>query len=313
MFELSGCRVWVAGHAGLVGSAIVRVLEARGVQDIVGWRSSELDLVDRDATLRAAREAQPDVVVLVASRVAGITSAEMSGPQALSDTLRIQANVMEAAADIGVERLLLVGSAVVYPTVIGRSLTPDLIMSGPLDPARSAYAAGKLAGLMLLRSHRTIPGRRWIAVLPTNVYGPGDTFDPERAHVLPSMVRRLEEARHERRAEVTLWGTGTVRRDLLHVDDLATACAVVLRHYDGDEPINVGSGSDISIADLAELVAREVGYGGRIKWDSTRPDGVAQRLLDTGPLLSLGWSPTIELSAGIRRLVQNYRETACAM
>ena len=311
MFELSGRRVWVAGHTGLVGSAIVRALEARSVQDIVGWRSSELDLTDRDATLRAAREAEPDVVVLAAARVAGITSAEMSGPHALSDNLRIQANVMDAAADIGVERLLLVGSAVIYPTVIGRALTPDLIMSGPLDPARSAYAVGKLAGLMLLRSHRTIPGRRWIAVLPTNVYGPGDAFDPERAHVLPSVVRRLEDARIEKRAEVTLWGTGTARRDLLHVDDLATACAVVLRDYDGDEPINVGSGSDVSIAGLAELVAREVGYRGCIKWDSTRPDGVAQRLLDIGPLLSLGWSPSVELSAGIRRLVQNYRETSC--
>lgn len=312
MFELSGRRVWVAGHAGLVGSAIVRALVALGVQDIVGWRSSELDLTDRDATLRAAREAGPDVVVLAAARVGGITSAEMSGPQALSDNLRIQANVMDAAADIGVERLLLVGSAVVYPTVIGRALTPDLIMSGPLDPARSAYAVGKLAGLMLLRSHRTIPGRRWIAVLPTNVYGPGDRFDPEGAHVLPSMVRRLEAARLERRETVALWGSGTARRDLLYVDDLATACAVVLRDYDGDEPINIGSGSDVSIAELAEIVAREVGYGGRIEWDPTRPDGVAQRLLDTARLRSLGWSPSVGLSAGIRRLVQSYREASSA-
>ena len=307
MFELAGRRVWIAGHAGLVGSAISRVLVAQGVQDLFGWRSSELDLTDRDATLQAARELRPDVVVLAAARVGGITSFEMSGPQALADNLRIQTNVMEAAAAIDVERLLLVGSAIVYPAIVGRPLTPDLIMTGPLDRERSAYAMSKLAGLMLLQSHRKVSRRRWIAVLPTNAYGPGDNFGTARSHVLPSLIGRLDEASREGRDVVTLWGSGAARRDLVHADDIASACSVVLRKYDNDAPINIGSGSDLSIAEVAQVVAKEVGFRGQIVWDSTRPDGVAQRLLDIRPLRSLGWNPSVSLPEGVRRSVEALR------
>ena len=188
-------------------------------------------------------------------------------------------------------------------------MTRSSITAGPLNPARHLFAVSKLAGLVLLQSYRTHEGRSWVAVLPTNVYGPGDNFDPERAHVVPSMIRRLDEAHRQGHESVKLWGTGTARRDLLHVDDLASACSVILRQYDGDEPMNVGTGSDVSIAELAQIVAREVGYNGRIQWDTTRPDGAVQRLLDIQPLRSLGWSPSIGLCEGVRQAVRDFRRS----
>jgi GDP-L-fucose synthase len=299
MSDLSAARVWVAGHRGMVGSAVWRALEARGVGELVGWASSELDLTDRAATLDAAAQSRPDVVVLAAAKVGGIGANDADPVGFLSDNIRIQTNVMEAAQLAGVDRLLFLGSSCIYPRLAPQPLRPEMLMTGPLEPTNDGYAIAKIAGIVHVQGHRRQHGRRWISAMPTNLYGPGDDFDLASAHVLPALIHRFERARRDGLREVTLWGTGTPRREFLHVDDLAAACVALLERYDADEVINVGTGEDLTIAELAQLVAEVVGYDGEVRWDATRPDGTPRKVLDVGPITALGWRPRIGLRDGI--------------
>jgi GDP-L-fucose synthase len=297
--NLADARVWVAGHRGMVGSAVWRALEQDGVGDLVGWSSAELDLTDRDATVTAALEDRPDVVVVAAAKVGGIGANSADPVGFLRDNVRIQTNVMEAAHLAGVDRLLFLGSSCIYPRMAPQPLRPEALMTGALEPTNDGYAIAKIAGIVHVQGYRRQYGRRWISAMPTNLYGPGDDFDLESAHVLPALIHRFDLARREGRESVTLWGSGTPRREFLHVDDLARACVTLLERYDADAPINVGTGEDVPIADLAAMVAGVVGYDGRIEWDASRPDGTPRKLLDSGPLTALGWAPTIELRDGI--------------
>jgi GDP-L-fucose synthase len=306
--ELASSRVWVAGHGGMVGSAIWRALEAEGVTDLVGWRSAELDLTDRDATVAAALEARPDVVVIAAAKVGGILANSEEPVEFLRDNVRIQTNVMEAAHEAGVDRLLFLGSSCIYPRLAPQPIEAASLLTGPLEPTNDAYAIAKIAGVLHVQGYRRQYGRRWISAMPTNLYGPGDDFDLRTSHVLPALIRRFHEAKVSGADTVTLWGTGTPRREFLHVDDLARACLHLLRHHDGGEPVNVGTGEDLPIAELAALVADVVGFTGAVAWDTSRPDGTPRKLLDVTPILAMGWAPTIGLREGIEDTHRWYRE-----
>lgn len=299
MFDLSSSRIWVAGHRGMVGSAIWRALKARGAGELVGWTSAELDLTDRSATIDAVHEARPDVVVAAAAKVGGIGANSADPVGFFAENMRIQVNVMEAAHSAGANRLLFLGSSCIYPRLAPQPLAPSALMTGPLELTNDGYAMAKIAGLVHVQGFRRQFGRRWISAMPTNLYGPGDDFDLRSAHVLPALIHRFDRARREDAEAVTLWGSGRPRREFLHVDDLAQACATLLEAYDADEPINVGTGEDLPIADLATLVADVVGFEGRIDWDTSRPDGTPRKLLDVNPIRALGWEPTVELRNGI--------------
>ncbi len=283
----------------MVGSAIWRALEQQGVGELIGWSSSELDLTNRDATLAAASETRPDMVVVAAARVGGIGANSVDPVGFLQDNVRIQTNVMEAAHLAGADRLLFLGSSCIYPRLAPQPMRPDALMTGPLERTNDGYAIAKLAGLVHVQGYRRQFGRRWISAIPTNLYGPGDDFDLGSAHVLPALIYRLEQAQRSGAEAVTLWGTGTPRREFLHVDDLARACVTLLEDYDAEEPINVGTGEDVTVAELARITAAIIGFDGRIDWDATRPDGTPRKLLDVGPMRELGWSPSIALEAGI--------------
>ncbi len=299
MFDLSQQRIWVAGHRGMVGSAVWRALEAHGVGELIGWTSAELDLTDRDATIAAVRDARPDAVVVAAAKVGGIGANSADPVGFLADNVRIQTNVMEAAHLADVDRLLFLGSSCIYPRLAPQPLEPSSLMTGPLEATNDGYAIAKLAGLVHVQGHRRQHGRRWISAMPTNLYGPGDDFALASAHVLPALIHRFAAARRDGVDTVTLWGTGTPRREFLHVDDLARACVTLLERYDDGAPINVGTGEDLTIAELASLVADVAGFDGRIAWDATWPDGTPRKLLDVGPITGLGWTPTIGLREGI--------------
>ncbi|MFH0241134.1 GDP-L-fucose synthase family protein [Streptomyces sp. HK10] len=291
-------RVFVAGHRGLVGSAVARRLSARGYEVLTRTRA-ELDLRDGAATAAYLHDARPDAVVLAAAKVGGIMANSTCPVQFLEDNLRIQLGVVGGAHAAGVRRLLFLGSSCIYPRHAEQPITESALLTGPLEPTNRAYAVAKIAGIVQVQSYRRQFGASYISAMPTNLYGPGDNFDPETSHVLPALIRRFHEAREKGAKEVVLWGTGSPRREFLHVDDLAAACEVLLRRYDGDEPVNVGCGEDLTIRELAALVASVVGYEGRIAFDSARPDGTPRKLLDAGRMRALGWSPSIGLAEGV--------------
>lgn len=300
-------RVFVAGHRGLVGSAVARRLSDRGYTVLTRTRA-ELDLRDGAATAAYLRDTRPDAVVLAAARVGGIMANSTYPVPFLEDNLRIQLGVVSGAHAAGVRRLLFLGSSCIYPRHAAQPITEDALLTGPLEPTNQAYAIAKIAGIVQIQSYRRQFGASFVSAMPTNLYGPGDNFDPETSHVLPALVRRFHEARQKGLDEVVLWGTGTPRREFLHVDDLAAACEVLLRRYDGDEPVNVGCGEDLTIRELAGLVASVVGYGGRIAFDSTKPDGTPRKLLDTTRIRSLGWSPSISLAEGVAATYRAWRD-----
>ncbi len=293
-------KVYVAGHRGLAGSAIWRSLERAGFTDLVGASSSEVDLRDRDATFAFVRATGPDVVIDAAARVGGILANDTYPAEFLSDNLRIQLNVMDAANDVGVDRLLFLGSSCIYPKFAEQPIREDSLLTGALEPTNDAYAVAKIAGIMQVQSARKQYGRHWISAMPTNLYGPGDNFDRQNSHVLPALIRRFHEAKGAGADEVVLWGTGTPRREFLHVDDLGDAVVFLLDHYDDPTTINVGTGSDVTIRELAELVARTVGYEGAIVQDTSKPDGTPRKLLDVSRLTELGWQARIGLEDGVR-------------
>lgn len=311
-FAWSDVKVYVAGHNGLVGSAIVRALEQAGAGEIIGWRSAELDLRDRDSTMDAITSARPDVVIDAAARVGGIMANSTYPVDFLKDNLLIQTNVMDAAHAADVDRLLFLGSSCIYPRHATQPIRESSLMTGPLEPTNQAYAMAKISGIFYIEAHRTQYGRHWISAMPTNLYGPQDNFDLQTSHVLPAFIRRFHEAKVSGAPSVTVWGTGAPRREFLHVDDLAQAALLLLQRYDSAETINVGVGDDLPIKELAETVASVVGYEGEIAWDSSKPDGMPRKLLDTTRINELGWFPAIKLRDGLASTYAWYTENVAA-
>ena len=305
-FPWGDVSVYVAGHRGLVGSALWRALEQAGAGKLIGWSSKELDLRDRTATYDAITEAKPDIIIDAAAKVGGIMANSTFPVEFLRDNTLIQTNVMDAAHAAGVDRLLFLGSSCIYPRHATQPIRESSLMTGPLEPTNQAYAMAKISGIFYIEAHRTQYGRRWISAMPTNLYGPGDNFDLQSSHVLPAFILRFHEAKVAGAPTVTVWGTGTPRREFLHVDDLAQACLVLLQHYDTHETINVGLGDDMPIRELAETVASVVGFEGTIEWDSSKPDGMPRKLLDTSRINELGWQPQITLRDGVASTYEWY-------
>lgn len=304
---------YVAGHRGLVGSAIWRHLKAQGFDNLVGRASSELDLKDRDGVFRFFEEAKPRYVVLAAAKVGGILANSTFPVDFLSENLRIQLNVLDAARQHGVERLLFLGSSCIYPKFAEQPIREDALLTGYLEPTNDAYAIAKIAGIMHVQAIRRQYGLPWISAMPTNLYGPGDNFSAEGSHVLPALIRRYDEAAKLGSTRVTNWGSGSPRREFLHVDDMAAACLHLLENYDGASQVNVGTGTDVTIKELAASVASAVGFQGDIEWDSTKPDGTPRKLLDVSKLAASGWSSSIGLEEGIQSTVQWYRENLASI
>ncbi len=298
---------YVAGHRGLVGSAIWRRLEAEGFGRLVGKTSAELDLKDRDAVFHFLGATKPRYLVLAAARVGGILANSTYPVDFLSDNLRIQVNVLDAALQHEVERVLFLGSSCIYPRLAPQPIVEDSLLTGHLEPTNDAYAIAKIAGIMQVQAVRRQYGLPWISAMPTNLYGPNDNYSPTGSHVLPALVRRYDEAASAGASTVTNWGTGTPRREFLHADDMADACLHLLEHYDGPGQVNVGTGTDVTIREIAETIAHVVGYQGRTEWDSTKPDGTPQKLLDVSTLAKLGWTSKIDLHEGLERTVAWYR------
>ena len=302
-----GSRVFVAGHRGLVGSAIVRRLEALGCHNVLGRSHSELDLRDQAAVNQFFLEHRPEFVFLAAARVGGILANSTRPAEFLHDNLAIQTNVIHASWRYGAKKFLFFGSSCIYPRLAPQPIKEEYLLTGPLETTNEAYAIAKIAGLKLAAAYRAQYGFRTISLMPTNLYGPGDNFDLESSHVLPAMIRRFHEAKTSGAPEVTLWGTGTPRRELLHVDDLANAACSLMENYDAPNLLNVGVGEDLTIAELAALVARVVGYSGRIVFDPSRPDGTPRKLLDVSRIHALGWHAQIPLERGITSTYECYK------
>ncbi|MDQ0240169.1 GDP-L-fucose synthase family protein [Arthrobacter bambusae] len=298
---------YVAGHRGLVGSAIWRKLEREGFTKLLGKPSAELDLKDRDAVFEFFARNKPRYVVLAAAKVGGILANNTYPVDFLSDNLRIQVNVLDAAREHCVERLLFLGSSCIYPKFAPQPIREDSLLTGHLEPTNDAYAIAKIAGIMHVQAVRRQYGLPWISAMPTNLYGPGDNFSPEGSHVLPALIRRYDEAARSSTPVVTNWGTGSPRREFLHVDDMAAACLHLMENYDGPEQVNVGTGTDVTIKELAEIVAKSVGFSGAIEWDTSKPDGTPRKLLDVSKLSNAGWSASIGLEDGVKDTVDWYR------
>jgi GDP-L-fucose synthase len=298
---------YVAGHRGMVGSAVVRKLQAAGFENIVGRTSTELDLKNRELVFDFLADLKPRYLVLAAAKVGGILANNTYPADFLSENVRIQVNVLDAARQSGVERLLFLGSSCIYPKFAEQPIREDSLLTGPLEPTNDAYAIAKIAGILHVQSVRRQYGLPWISAMPTNLYGPNDNFSPTESHVLPALIRRYEGAVNSGSESVTNWGTGTPRRELLHVDDLADACLYLLERYDAREHVNVGSGTDATIREIADTVASAVGFAGETLWDCSKPDGTQQKLLDVSRLAELGWTARIQLEEGIARTVAWFR------
>ena len=300
LFPLEGRRVWVAGHRGLVGSAVARRLERAGAT-VLGVPRADLDLrraADVEGWLDANR---PDAIVLAAGTVGGILANDGRPAEFLHDNLAIADAVVHGAWRTGVRRLLYLGSSCIYPRLAPQPMAEAALLTGPLEPTNQWYALAKIAGIRLCQAYRRQYGCDFVAAMPTNLYGPGDNFDPAGSHVLPAAIRKVHAAKTEGRETVEVWGTGAALREFLHVDDLADALVFLLARYSGEEHVNVGSGSEVSIADLYRLVARVVGWEGRLVFDTSKPDGMPRKLLDASRLEAMGWRPSIPFEEGLRR------------
>jgi GDP-L-fucose synthase len=301
-------RVFVAGHRGLVGSAIVRRLRAEGFTNLILRPRSELDLRDQKATEEFFAAEKPHYVFLAAAKVGGILANATRPADFIRDNIQIQTNVIDASFRHGVRKLLFLGSSCIYPREAPQPIVESSLLTGPLEPTNEPYAIAKIAGIRMLQSYRRQYGFRGIALMPTNLYGPNDNFDVETSHVIPALLRRFHEAKVSGAREVVVWGTGRPRREFLYVDDLADAAVFLMRHYDGEDIINVGWGEDITISELAQLVARVVGFEGRIAFDPSRPDGTPRKLLDVSRLRTFGWRPKVPLSEGLAATYHWYLE-----
>lgn len=297
-------RIYVAGHRGLVGSAVVRRLQAEGFRCILTRTRQELDLTDQVAVDRFFAEERPEYVFLAAARVGGILANSRYPADFIRDNLLIQAHVIDAAYRYGAKKLLFLGSSCIYPRHAPQPMKEEYLLTGALEPTNEAYAVAKIAGLKMVQYYRRQYGFNGISLMPTNLYGPGDNFDVSSSHVVPALIRKFHEAKERGEPEVVVWGTGTPRREFMHVDDLADAAVFLMRHYDGEMWINVGVGEDLTIAQLAEMIREIVGFGGRIVYDPSKPDGMPRKLLDVSRLFALGWRPRISLREGLE---QTYR------
>jgi GDP-L-fucose synthase len=292
-------KIYVAGHRGLVGSAIVRNIEEHTQHSWVGRTRSELDLLDRKAVFNFLAEEKPDAVIIAAAKVGGIQANKSYPVEFLSENLQIETNLIDGSHAAGIEKLLFLGSSCIYPKLAGQPIKEEYLLTGELEKTNEAYAISKIAGLKLVESYRKQYGRKWISAMPTNVYGPGDNYDLENSHVLPALIRKFNDAKDQGLPSVTLWGSGTPKREFIYSDDLASACLFLLEHYDDDIAINVGSGKDLSILELANTIQEAVGFKGEVIWDKSRPDGTPRKLLDIQRILDLGWSPKVSLKEGI--------------
>jgi len=291
--------MYVAGHRGLVGSAIWREAESHGIA-LVGRSHAELDLTVKADVEEYMAEIKPASVILAAARVGGILANSTYPAEFIYDNLQVQLNVIKAAIDNDVPKLLFLGSSCIYPKYAPQPIAENSLLTGPLEPTNDAYAIAKIAGVLHIQAIRRQYGLPYISAMPTNLYGPGDNFDLASSHVMPAMIRKMHEAKVAEKRYVDMWGTGTPRREFLHVDDLAKACLFLLEAYDEPEPINVGTGEDLTIRELAMMVKEVVGYEGGLVWDSSKPDGTPRKQLDTRKINSLGWKPTISLEDGLR-------------
>ena len=297
-------KIYVAGHRGLAGSGIWRHLEAEGYKNLVGLSSRELDLTDRGAVFTAMSMIRPDAIIDAAARVGGIHANDTYPADFLSQNLQIQVNLMDAAHDAGVDRLLFLGSACIYPKFAPQPIPESALLTGALEETNDAYGIAKIAGIIQVQAMRRQHGRHWISAMPTNLYGPNDNFHPENSHVLAALIRRFHEAKQAGLDEVVIWGTGTPTREFMHVDDLASAVEFLLQHYDDPQTINLGTGVETSIQELAHTVASVVGFTGQITNDISKPDGTPKRMLDTTRLRDMGWAPRWDLRAGIHDAYQ---------
>ncbi len=299
IYPLKGKRIWVAGHEGMVGSALVRRLACENCEVITVDRQ-EVDLI-RQAEVEAWLEnTRPDAIVMAAAKVGGILANDARPAEFLYQNMMVEANAIEAAHRADVNRLLFLGSSCIYPKFAPQPIAEEALLTGPLEPTNQWYAVAKIAGIKLCQAYRKQYGRDYISAMPTNLYGPGDNFEVGASHVLPALIRRAHEARESGLPELVIWGSGSPRREFLHVDDCADALVHLLKVYSGMEPINVGSGEDLTIRELAEIVARVVGFVGRMATDPSKPDGTPRKLMSGARLAGLGWRPRIELEAGIR-------------
>jgi GDP-L-fucose synthase len=300
-------KIFVAGHRGMVGSGLVRRLEAEGFVNLLVRDKSNLDLRDESAVAKFFAEEKPDIVVLAAAKVGGIKANSDYPVEFLLENLRIQNNVIYSAYENDVRKVLFLGSSCIYPKFAPQPIPETALLSGPLEPTNEAYAIAKIAGIKLCQAYSREHGSNFISVMPTNLYGPNDNFNLETSHVLAALLRKAHEAKTRKDRKLTVWGSGTPRREFLHVDDLASACLMLLEKYNSPEIINVGCGEDISIVELAELICDLVGFDGDLTWDATKPDGTPRKLLDVTKLRALGWKPSISLRDGIAQTYEWFR------
>lgn len=300
--------IFVAGHRGLVGAALVRGLRSAGYSNLLLRTSAELDLREQDAVRQFFASERPKYVFLAAAKVGGIWANQTSPADFIRDNLQIQTNVIDTAYRSGVQKLLFLGSSCIYPKFAAQPIREESLLSGSLEPTNEFYAIAKIAGLKMCAAYRRQYGFDAISVMPTNLYGPGDNFDPETSHVIPALLRKFHAAKIHGEPEVVVWGTGTPRREFLHVDDLASACLHLMHTYSAESCVNIGCGEDLSILELARLVADVTNFGGRIVFDDSKPDGTPRKLLDTALLDSLGWAPSIHLRQGLEETYRWYAE-----
>jgi GDP-L-fucose synthase len=297
-------KIYVAGHRGMVGSAIVRAIEAEGKHSWIGATRSELDLTNRNAVFDYLKDNKPDAVIIAAAKVGGIVANDSFPVAFLSENLQIQTNLIDGSHRAGIEKLVFLGSSCIYPKFAEQPISESSLLTGELEPTNEPYALAKIAGLKLVQAYRKQYGHKWISLMPTNLYGPGDNYDPESSHVIPGMIFKFCNAKKSSESSVTLWGTGIPLREFLHVDDLASATMFALESHDGEVALNIGSGEEVSIKELAEKIKTAVGFSGEIRWDSSRPDGTPRKFLDSSKLENLGWKPALSLKEGLAKTIQ---------
>jgi GDP-L-fucose synthase len=304
--SLSARRIWVAGHRGMVGSALLRRLSSEGAEILTADRQ-HLDLRRQAETEDWIAEHKPEFIFVAAARVGGIYANATYPAQFLYDNLMIQANIVEAARRVGVEKVMLLGSSCIYPRLAPQPMVEDSLLTGPLEETNQWYAIAKIAGIKLAQSYRRQYGMKLISTMPTNLYGPADNYHPQNAHVVPALIRRFHEAKVSEAERVVIWGTGAARREFLHVDDLADASVFLMQRFDDEAPINIGSGEEVTILELAKLIAETVGWTGRIELDTEKPDGTPRKLLDVSRLSAMGWKPSITLRDGLANAYEDFK------
>lgn len=301
-------KIYISGHNGLVGSALLRMLKKSGHTNVIVRNRDELDLTSYVATEKFFMDEKPEYVFLAAAKVGGILANDRYGADFIRDNLQIETNVIDNAYKTNVKKLLFLGSSCIYPKLAPQPIKEEYFLTGDLEPTNKSYAIAKIAGITMCQSYNKQYGTNYISIMPTNLYGQNDNFDVESSHVLPAMIRKFDDAKENNLPEVILWGTGEPKREFLHVDDLAEACAFLMNNYDNSDIINIGTGEDISIKELADIVKNIIGYSGVISWDTSKPDGTPRKLLDVSKLHSLEWKHKIELEEGIKNTYIWYKE-----